>query len=94
MSGWWCEAYGPPPDGDHQAAEGSWPRCFLSSENDGLRYCLSTSACSENMASERARVFARINELAVDGGEYAEVYRYLADEIPTPGAMLGGPDTD
>ena len=46
------------------------------------------------MAGERARVFARINELAVDSGEHAEVYRYLADELPTPGSILGGPDTE
>lgn len=41
-------------------------------------------------AAERSHVFSRVNELAVDGGEHAQTYRYLADEFPTPGHLLGG----
>lgn len=89
---WWCQAYGPPPEGDRQAAEGAWPVCFVAAGHP--RRCGTPDECAEVMAGERARVFSRINELAVDGGEHAQVYRHLADEIPTPGATLGGPDTD
>jgi hypothetical protein len=83
---WWCEAYGPPQEG---VPADRWPRCFLSPDV-GERRCASAEVCTDVMASERSRVFSRINELAVDGG----VYRYLADEIPTPGSILGGPDAD
>lgn len=84
--GWWCKAYGPPAEG--VPAE-RWPRCFLSPELGGRR-CEIEAVCVEVMASERSRVFSRINELAVDGGEYAEVYRDLAEHFPTPGTLLGG----
>jgi hypothetical protein len=46
------------------------------------------------MAGERSRVFARINELAVDDGPDAAAFRHLAGEFPTPGTLLGGPDAD
>jgi predicted nuclease of restriction endonuclease-like RecB superfamily len=60
---------------------------------DGRR-CSIESVCRHVMAAERRRVFSRINELAVDDGEHAEVARYLAGEFPTPGTLLGGPDAD
>lgn len=89
---WWCEAYGPPPEGDRQAAEGAWPVCFVA--DSGPRRCGSLDECAEIMAAQRSRVFSRINELAVDGGKHTQVYRYLAEEIPTPGSILGGPDSE
>lgn len=85
---WWCEAYGPPPEGDRQAAEGAWPRCFLESE-PVQRRCPDPAACSATMAVERVRVHARIHELAADGDPVAEL---LAADFPTPDGLLNARD--
>lgn len=86
---WWCEAYGPPPDGDEQAATGAWPRCFLESEPIERR-CATAQECAETMAAERTRVHARIHELAAEGDPVAEL---LAADFPTPDELLGGPSS-
>lgn len=58
--------------------------CFVAAGNP--RRCGSPDECAETMAGQWSRVFTRVHEPAVDGGEYAQVYRYLAYEIPTPDA--------
>lgn len=85
--GWWCNAYGPPPDGDQQAAEGAWPICFVTAS--GRRRCGSPGECAATMTAERQRVFRAINEHAAAGDD---VMADLAEHFPAPGDLLGGRD--
>jgi hypothetical protein len=74
---WPCEAYG--PEGLEFGA-----LCFMSADE---RVCASPADCARAMASERRRVFRRINELAASGSETGEL---LADKFTRPGQLLGG----
>lgn len=80
---WWCEAYGPPPDGVDPTA---WPLCFVNT--DGRR-CSAPSVCAHTMSAERRRIYGRIQEDAAAGDDVAA---YLAEHFPTPGTLLGGGD--
>lgn len=73
---WACEAYG--PEGQAFGA-----LCFLSA---GERICGSLDECRQAMASERRRVFRRINELAADGDDTAA---YLEQEFSHPDQLTG-----
>lgn len=77
---WPCEAYGPDPEVVEAGAI-----CFIG--DLGKRVCESPRQCHEVMATERARVFTRINELAADGDPTAA---YLAEQFGTPQNLLGG----
>lgn len=89
LGAWWCEAYGPPPVGDQQAADGAWPRCFLETEPVERR-CATVGECAEVMAAERRRVFDRIGELAAQGDEVAQ---FLAADLTSSDELLGGPES-
>lgn len=72
---WHCEAYGP-----EAAAVGV--RCYFESARGA---CALPSECAHNMATERQRVFARINELAAAGDETGA---YLSGEFTNPDQLL------
>lgn len=76
---WDCEAYG---------AEGTkiGALCFVSGEL-GDRVCRTAGECSDQMGSERQRVFRRINELAAAGDP---VGAHLAEAFTSPDEILGG----
>lgn len=78
---WPCAAYG--PDG---LAHGA--RCFRAGE-PGQRICASRAECKEAMASERQRVFRRINELAAGGDPD---FAALDAEFASPDELLNADD--
>lgn len=75
---WPCEAYG--AGGLEVGA-----RCFVADLGD--RLCLSRAECGEIVAESRARLFARINELAAQGDPTGI---FLAREFPTPQEIFKG----
>lgn len=79
---WTCTAYG--EDGARYGL-----RCFFAEATD--RDCATRSTCESRLASERRRMFDRLQELAVTGDD---VYREIAREIHHPDQLLGGPLSD
>lgn len=75
---WACDAYGPAGI-EHGAL------CFLAGK--GERACASHDECVRVMASERRRLFRRMNELAATGDP---TWAGIESEFASPDDLLGG----
>jgi hypothetical protein len=78
---WACEAYG--PDATEAGA-----LCFVA--DPGQRVCADPADCARTLATERRRVFRRIQELSTTAGSAGEADAYLESVFSSPDQLLGG----